>query len=406
MSSSRQFIVYGPDASLRGGLCDFAERTKKNLLEIMQQPDGWMTPIVVHAERSAALLPDGSPARLNLSQTGFGLKLQLDLVVGADAKVEVIGRELLRAVLLEMMYRDAPDISAGTPYVQPPDWLLEGVLALSPDRSSQLVAEAVAGLPSGSEVMPLPQFLEQKAAVLDSPSRAVFSTKAAAFIAMLTGSPAGQARLDHFIKSLPGGSDDSLGQVTSVFPELAGSPERVQTKWSAALARLASRDRYRMLNCRETEQALADALTLHFPSASGARVAYTLEEFPQFIRSGDAPRELQGLGKRLSLLSARANPLYAPLLAGYQRSAALLARRKTGKIAPRLAQLRGDREEISRRMSAIDDYINWFEGTQTRTQSGAFSEYMRAADLSEERRPRRHDPISVYLDAVESQLAD
>jgi hypothetical protein len=48
--------------------------------------------------------------------------------------------------------------------------------------------------------------------------------------------------------------------------------------------------------------------------------------------------------------------------------------------------------------------MNWFEATQQQTQSGAFAEYMKAAELAMERQPRRRDPISVYLDALEAQM--
>ena len=55
-------------------------------------------------------------------------------------------------------------------------------------------------------------------------------------------------------------------------------------------------------------------------------------------------------------------------------------------------------------MSAINDYLNWHEATQAKTASGAFAEYMKAAELAADREPRRRDRISVYLDAMEAQL--
>jgi hypothetical protein len=79
VSTSRQFIVLGPDAALRGKICGLAEQTKKSLLTLLQQADEWKTPVVVNAQRPQANLPEARPAELNFSQTGFGLKLQLDL---------------------------------------------------------------------------------------------------------------------------------------------------------------------------------------------------------------------------------------------------------------------------------------------------------------------------------------
>jgi hypothetical protein len=51
-------------------------------------------------------------------------------------------------------------------------------------------------------------------------------------------------------------------------------------------------------------------------------------------------------------------------------------------------------------MGDIDDYMNWFEATQMESQSGAFSDYLKAANQSQLSAPRRRDPLSVYLDAL------
>ena len=74
-----------------------------------------------------ANLPELPAAALTVSQTGFGLKLQLDLTIRPDLNASVIERELLRAVLLK---------GAGDSQIFPPapltsatEWLLDGVLA-------------------------------------------------------------------------------------------------------------------------------------------------------------------------------------------------------------------------------------------------------------------------------------
>ena len=66
------------------GLCDLAERTKKKALTLLQQPDEWKTPILIHAQSPQPTRPDAPAAQMNVSQTGFGLKLQLDLIVSAE----------------------------------------------------------------------------------------------------------------------------------------------------------------------------------------------------------------------------------------------------------------------------------------------------------------------------------
>src|SRR5262245_64638109 len=54
-------------------------------------------------------------------------------------------------------------------------------------------------------------------------------------------------------------------------------------------------------------------------------------------------------------------------------------------------------------MGEIDDYMNWFEATQMTTGSGNFTGYLKAVDQSQVPAPRRHDPLSVYVDALEDR---
>ena len=58
-------------------------------------------------------LPEIPPAALRFSQTGFGLKLQLDMTVGENAGDSLDERELLRGVVLEMTYRNEPGTVSG-----------------------------------------------------------------------------------------------------------------------------------------------------------------------------------------------------------------------------------------------------------------------------------------------------
>src|SRR5215475_16135656 len=77
-SPSRQFVIYGADAKVRGAISGLAEQTKTNFLALLRQRDDWKTPVVVNLQPQQANVPELSPAELRFSQTGFGIKLQLD----------------------------------------------------------------------------------------------------------------------------------------------------------------------------------------------------------------------------------------------------------------------------------------------------------------------------------------
>jgi hypothetical protein len=402
-SVSRQFIVYGSDARLRGAVCDLAERTKTKALQLLQERDAWKLPILVQAQFPQANLPELPPAHLRFSQTGSGLKLQLDLTIGADASALATERALLRAVFLEMMYREQPETSAGTALAEPPDWLLDGALVSGNEQADSQLSESLRVAP-GSRIIPLDEFLRQRPALLESPSRRIYRAYSAALVTMLINMPEGRRHLARFIANQPRASNDHIAELQAHFPGLGKDLRATEKAWKLAIARFSAREDFRLLNCAETERQLAEILQIKIDEPGHPGVIYSLEEFPKFVRSPAASLTLKAMTRDLETLSGRANPLYLPVIFEYEKIAARLGRRKTGRIPKRLAEIRAAREQISRTMSGIEDYMNWFEATQSRKASGAFQEYLRAATETEKNERRRRDRISVYLDVMEAQF--
>src|SRR6266566_621358 len=200
VSPSRQFIIYGANAAMRGAVSEVAEQTKANLLALLRQSDSWKTLIVVNLQPLQANLPEIPPAALRFSQTGFGLKLQLDLTIAQNLDASLIERELLRAILLEMIYRSKPDIAPGTVFVEPPDWLLDGVLARTPGRDRRPLVEALSLSNNG---MSLEEFLQpQMLSGLDSPARLRYRAYSLALVQLLVDGTDGHSRLARYIDRL------------------------------------------------------------------------------------------------------------------------------------------------------------------------------------------------------------
>src|SRR5205814_536457 len=210
VSPSHQFIIYGANVTLRGAVSELAERTKANLLALLRQPDGWKTPVVVNLQSPQANLPEIPPAALRFSQTGFGLKLQLDLTITQNIDGALVERELLRAILLEMIYRSEPNIAPGTAFVEPPDWLLDGVLGLTPGRDRGTLVEA---LSASEKRMSLEEFLQQRPVLLDSPGRMLYRAYSIALVQLLVDGTDGRSRVTRYIDRLSGASNDPLADL-------------------------------------------------------------------------------------------------------------------------------------------------------------------------------------------------
>jgi hypothetical protein len=400
VSPSRQFIIFGANATLRGAVSELAEQTKANLLALLRQPDGWKTPIVVNLQSAQANLPEIPPAALRFSQTGFGLKLQFDLTIGENIDATLVERELLRAILLEMIYRSEPDVAPGTAFVEPPDWLLEGVLALTPGRDRGPLVEA---LLVSVKRMSLEKFLQQRPALVDSPARLLYRAYSLSLVQLVVGGIDGHSRLARYIHNLSRASNDPLADLKAQFPLLG---EDVEKKWQSAVARLGDAQSYQLLTFAESEQRLNELLRVKTPDAGKSPKQAQLSELAQRKPSVAEKMALNELSQNLVLFTIRANPVMRPIVREYQQIAALLVRGKRKRIIERLARLQMTHTKLVARMNDVDDYMNWFEATQSNSRSGVFADYLKAAGDSQIPAPRRRDALSVYLDSLAEQFED
>lgn len=405
VSTSRQFLVYGNDVRLRGAVCDLAEETKQDVLQLIGQRDEWTTPIVVNAQYPQANLPGTPRSVLSFAQTGFGLKLQLDLTIASDVTQREVRRELLRVILLEMMYGHKTNLPVGTVCVPPPDWLLDGIPRRQSDFDWGRLIDVLGAPVTARKITPLEEFLRPgKFSGLEASGRSLYCAYSIVLVELLAHTADGQGRLARFIADLPTASNNPMADIGRHFPELS-SASSAEKAWSLRITRLAAGQPFQLFSAEETEQKLDKLLALSI-SGAGLERKYQLDEFSKFIRIASSKLALAKLCRDISALATRANPVYRPMIYEYARITTRLARGKTKGIAERIARASASRKSIATTIRSIDDYMNWFEATKSRGPSGAFVDYMKAADLAAQSEQRRHDPISVYLDVLETQFQD
>src|SRR5438477_2976917 len=399
ISPSRQFIIFGGNSILRSAVSDADERVKSKLLALLQSRDQWSVPILLNLQRPQANAPEVPPVLLNFSQTGAGLKIQLDLLLDRDFQSPVLQREVLRALLLELSYRALPSLPAGTPYVAPPDWLVDGILTL--DNESPEIFEGLDSVASNPPA--LGSFLAQHPGLLDSQSRALYRACASALVRILIEHESGRAQLTRYIADLPRASTDALSDLQAHFPWLARDSAAMEKSWSEHLARVAQERRFALITFAATSEQLDECLRTKIAQDREKKNSLALDETVRASRPNIDSKAATELGQRLTLLAARAHPLLRPVVVDYQLAAELVARKKRHGLVRRLAGSAALRQRIAARMSEVDDFMNWYEATQAKTASGAFRDYLHTADTSEAV-PRRRDALSVYLDALETQL--
>jgi hypothetical protein len=384
VSSSRQFVIYGLDAPSRGEIAELAEKTKSNLLVLLQRTDDWQTPIVINLHVPETNVPEMKPVSLRFSQTGAGLKLQLDFRIAKSAGNE-IERELLRAILLEMIYRHQSQTPAGTVFVEPPAWLLDGILAVAPESDPAPLIEA---LTVARDPASLETFLLQNAGVLDPPARELYRAESYSLIRLLLDGENGRVRLARYIDNLARESNDPLADFRKYFPQLAG--DDAEKTWKSSIARLSDEQNFRLLTFAETDRKLDEL--------QPGRI----EPLLRTKLSAADKTNAKHLSDDLLMLAERANPALREVVREYQQIALRLAAGKTHGLSAGFIRVKTERAQLASRMNAIDDYMNWFEATQLSTSSGEFPDHLKAA--SETVAPRRTDSLSVYLDALDENF--
>src|SRR4051812_28121633 len=100
-SISKQFIVYCEDPVLRGRVVSFVEDVKQQVYELLDWKDrGQRIPIVVMLQAGEA------PVSVRLFNTPDGPTIHVDVRVGQNPADVHLQKHIIRAVMLDFMYRD------------------------------------------------------------------------------------------------------------------------------------------------------------------------------------------------------------------------------------------------------------------------------------------------------------
>ncbi len=404
VSSSRQFVVYCSNATLRGRVAGFAEEVKSGVLSLLNEGDHWKFPVVITLDPAPS--PNAEAVNVQLIETPDGTTVRMQVRIGDDPAAVNLQRHLVRAVLLEYTYRNRPRVLAGESYIEAPWWMIDGAVQMIRWRESGSEADLFRRIIATNRVPPIAEFLTLKGDHLGAAAQAVDAACAMCLVQLLIELPGGRANLARLLRRWPEMSDDPIGALRKDFPALAGEAGELQKWWTLNLARFSAADRYQGLSAAETDTELSAFLRFEIPvNKAGDKKTFAVSEYRDFIKLPEARHAMRSLQNSTVVLSARANGLFRPVVSEYEQIFALLARGKTKGIDARLEKVERYRQAVLHRMGDISDYLNWFEATQFGGRSDAFQSFLRVAtELSaSEQRARTSDPISQYLDQLQQE---
>jgi hypothetical protein len=378
VSSSAQVLVYCQNADLRTRAASLAEDIKSQLLGLFGETDQWRFPVVVSIEPAAT---DPAVIRLNLVDTPDGMSVQLQVRPGPDPAEVHLEKHLLRALLLERMYRRRDRVRAGDSYLEAPRWLVEGVLVFRRFREGSQSLSQYRLLLGTRNLLPVEEILENRVELLGSPTaEAMDAVYAYCLLRLLMDQPEGRACLVRLLEDWPDCGDAPVSALGSHFPALGSSPDALRKWWTLGVARLAVSAEGTMLDAGESEKYLVRLLQVEVVvNAEGKRTRFELEQFGEFLPLPDARRALQAAQAAMLEAGSRVHFLFQPVLAQYEMAIAeLLAGKKRG-VAEKIRKADLARLEVRQRLDGIADLLNHYEATQMKGFSGAFGGLLKTA---------------------------
>lgn len=400
ISSSGQFVVYSKDATRRTNIVQRAEAVHSQWLQKIGSDESGSHPVIIQD-----LIGTANPRGKSNTATGVfegdegTLKVQTDIYDASALNGFAFETEVFRALGLERIYRKHP-LKAGKAFHSPPSWLLEGLAEEMRIQENGTPEAVYAALLQSNRPPKIEDFLKAKPGLMEATSLALYRTQALALLRALQQLPDGQKGLAAFLDSLAE-NDADIKSLLTAFPSLENDPSRLGKIWTLSIARGSTSKSMEPLSIGETVKSLKELLDITAPldpkkpesgKATGA------EALPLLARSSGGPYLMRQKGAEFLALEFRAHPLIKPVISEYRVITTQLASKPKKNVEKQIDENGKILDLLLQRTGHVEDYLNWFEATQLDTLSEDFVEITNAPET-----PKRTDPISLYLDAIENR---
>jgi len=410
ISESRQFRVRGGPGAARGSIAILAEQTRVEFLRITGENDaGFKIPVNINIVGNP-----GEPAPPRTIATAIhvgeqGYEIRINVHTGRGLDVGGFQHAVTAALIYERALVNRPADDLDTPLLTPP-WLIEGLREANQWRLGNGDRRLYDRLFQSGGFFILDDLLATTEAdhqTLDGATRAAFQASSGALVMALIEQPDGLPAFRKFLGEVALYAGEMPSLLRRHFPELNLSENSMEKWWQLQLASMGAAKLTESLTIAETEAALDQALRLRFRNAEGEMLETSLHDWSEMDGLDETERfsAVRMAEDALVRLSYRCFPTYRPVIAAYQDALNKIARKtdRPGTIAIRLDELAATRQTIIEKSERARDYLDWFEITRARETSGAFDDFLRLkADLRENPRTPRHDPVTGMLDRFDT----
>ena len=399
-STSGQFVIYSKDATRRTNLAQRADEARGQWLQKIGSDGTDSLPIIIQ-DLIGGVKPRGKANAVTgvFEGDGGAMKVQVDIYDASVLRGPVLETEIYRALALDWIYRNHPP-KAGKTFHSPPAWLLEGLVEEKRIKENGSPDGVYATLLKSDHPPRIEEFLKAKPELMEATSLTLYRTQAVALIKALQQLPEGPKGMGTFLDSIAENEAD-LKSLLAAYPSLENNPSRLGKLWTLSIARNSASKGTDPYSIGETVRALNELLDVSGPldpkkpalgKATGAAALSPL------ARSEGGPYLMRQKSAEFMALEFRAHPLLKPVIQEYRKITMLLASKPKKNVDKQIDETGKILDLLLQRTGKAGDYLNWFEATQLDTLSENFLEVTSPPEA-----PKRTDPISAHLDAIEDR---
>jgi hypothetical protein len=408
VSRSGLFRVTGGDGGTRGTVALLADQTRDELRALTEEngQEQVVLPIriVLSGSPGEPLPPRPVVMELFFNDQAYDLRVRAHL--GRGVERERFASVLTSALIYERTLRTRKPNESEKEFNVPP-WLVEGLREATAWRLKEADRRHYEALFRQGGIYQMDQLFSVTDPVkeeMDTAMKLAFRVSSGALVMALLEQPMGKEGFGAFLTDVAGYQGEMPVLLRKHFPELNLSENSLEKWWALQMANKGSAPLSESLSIAETEAGLEDALRFHFRSAEGVVEEKPLSAWMELsaLMPKDRIDAVKPAQDAIWRLSYRSFPSYRPLLVEYQQVLTSIERGETTKVLERLASLEQSRELMRAKGDRAVDFLDWFEITRARNPSGVFDDYLRLKERLQERKHVRTDPLSKYLDRMDT----
>ena len=358
-SSSRQFIVHGDDSAARGVMCVFSERTKTGLLNVLNLPDRWNYPIVLHIRGDIRDINTGRPIRPSVYKLpGDRYRFQIDVFLGDKFKAETLEEELVQILITELIIRSKKRRNIPNKNAFIPDWIKIGLTQVLNKDGKKLNNSTISKFVRSNKILSLEEIIKADSKSMDSITEEVYRVSCGTLVSVLLSQKQGSLRMQNYLLDVDPKQKESMEKLKEVFPDGISKTENLEGWWNAECTKIARPSATDVLNPLETESLLVDCLKIKIVEPQNTNVdaekekhfgekiksfftkpnknkdtvkqdapkqtkyeymIYNLKDYRKFVSQDGVEIGLKITETNLLKLSYRAFPIYKPIIQEYQK---------------------------------------------------------------------------------------